>query len=115
MALVLSVGRSDSPALATADMRTPAGDVVGNVVVQHDPSAALFLTMPAWVEWVERYGEPGDAYALRIGHSAGAPRLVPLDLGAAASWAIDLDIDPDAITDIALVDGEGDVWCEAVI
>lgn len=115
VALVLSVGRSDSPAVATADMRTPAGDVVGNVVLQRDPSAALFLTVPGWVDQVERYGEPGDAYALRIGHSAEAPLLVPLDLGAAASWAIDLDIDPYAITDIAVVDGEGDVWCEAEI
>jgi hypothetical protein len=112
-ALALGVGRSTPPALATADMRTPTGDVVGKVVLQPEPSAALFLTMPGWADEIERYAEPGETYALRIGSGGQPPRLVPFDLGGDASWVNTIDVDPDAITSVAVVDSQGDVWCEA--
>jgi hypothetical protein len=112
-AVVLSIGGSARPALATADMRTDDGEVVGQVLVQREPSAALFMTMPGWGEQVERYAQPHETYSLRIERVGQPPRLLPLDLEDDESWATTLDIDPDAVTTVAVVDSRGHVWCEA--
>ena len=111
-ALLLGVDRSTPPALAAADLRTPAGDVVGEVILHPGSSRALFLTMPGWAEQVERYAEPGETYALRIGRAGQAPRVVPFDVADDGTWATSIDTDPDAITSVAVVDTDGDVWCE---
>ncbi len=94
-------------------MRTSAGEVVGQVLVQHEPSAALFMTLPGWVDQIDRYGWPGDAYLVRIEREDQPPQLVTFDIEQDSSWSTTLDIDPDTITTVAVVDGDGNVWCEA--
>jgi hypothetical protein len=113
LALALSLGPSAGPAPAEAAMRTPAGEMVGRVFVHREPEPALFMTLPGWSAQIERYAVPDETYALRIERSHEAPRLVPFDVEHDSSWGATLDIDPDSITSVAVVDSQGHVWCQA--
>jgi hypothetical protein len=113
LALALSLGPSAGPAPVEAAMRTPAGEVVGRVFVHREPEPALFMTLPAWSAQIERYAVPDETYALRIEGSHQAPRLVPFDVEHDSTWGATLDIDPDSITSVAVVDRQGHVWCQA--
>lgn len=113
VALALGLGTAARPSPAGAEMRTGAGEVVGHVFVHGEPEAALFMTLPGWSDQIERYAPPHQTYVLRIERGDGAPRLVPLDLEHDSSWGATLDVDPDSITAVAVVDGQGHVWCQA--
>jgi len=105
-------GGGSSPALAAAEMRAEGGSVVGQVYVQRDP-ATLFLSLPGWAERVRAYGVPGATYAVRIERADGPTRVVPVTVNADGSWAGTLDMDPTTITNVAMVDSHGTVWCRA--
>jgi hypothetical protein len=113
VAIVLILGPAARPSLAAADMRTGAGDVVGQVYLRRDPPTALYMTLPGWVDRVRRYGQGGDTYAVRVDVADGMVRTLPVTLDAGSSWAMTLDIDPDRVTAVALVDSRGYVWCQA--
>jgi hypothetical protein len=113
VALALGLGPSARPTPAGAAMRTGNGEVVGHVFVHGEPEAALFMTLPGWTDQIERYAPPHQTYALRIERDHHAPRLVPLDLEHDSSWGATLDVDPDSITAVAVVDSQGHVWCQA--
>lgn len=106
-------GASAPPALAAAPMRTDSGAVVGQVFVHRDQPAVLFMSLPGWADQVTSYGHPGDTYTLRIERRDGPARVVPVAMNADASWATTLDFDANAITSVAMVDGQGHVWCRA--
>jgi len=105
-------GGSSPPALAAAEMRADGGTVVGQVYVQRDP-ATLFLSLPGWTDRVKAYGQPGASYAVRIERTDGPTRVVPVTVNADGSWAGTLDMNPGAITNVAMVDSHGTVWCQA--
>jgi hypothetical protein len=65
------------------------------------------MTLPGWSAQIERYGVPDETYALRIEGSHQAPRLVPFDVEHDTSWGATLDVDPDSITSVAVVDSQG--------
>lgn len=113
VALALGLGPAARPSPAGAEMRTGAGEVVGHVFVHGEPEAALFMTLPGWTDQIERYAPPHQTYTLRIERGDRTPRLVPLDLEHDSSWGATLDVDPDSITAVAVVDSRGHVWCQA--
>jgi hypothetical protein len=112
-ALLLDSVSSEQPAFAAATMRTSAGDVVGQVIVDTGDPGSLFLTLPGWAERVERYGAPAAAYAVRIETADGRVTTRPITPEDGASWATTLDLDRGAVRSVAVVDGNGYVWCEA--
>jgi hypothetical protein len=113
VALALSLGPSVRPSPAGAEMRTAGGEVVGQVFVHREPEAALFMTLPGWGDQIRRYAEPHETYSLRIERDQQPPRLVPFDIEHDSSWGATLDINPDSITTVAVVDSQGHVWCQA--
>jgi|SRR5512132_3710577 hypothetical protein len=113
LALALSLGPSVRPTPAAAEMRTAGGEVVGQVFVHREPEAAVFMTLPGWGEQIGRYAVPHETYSLRIERQDQPPRLVPFDIQHDSSWGATLDIDPDSITAVAVVDSHGHVWCQA--
>lgn len=115
VAVVVGLGVPTRPAVAMADMRANDGDVVGQVFVQSDEPAALFLTLPGWEERIQRYDGTDLAYTVRIERAGQPPHVVPFDLDGNPTWGTMLDVDPDAITAVAVVDSRGNVWCEAVV
>lgn len=71
------------------------------------------MTLPGWSDQIERYTVPNETYAVRIERDDQPQRLVPFDIEHDSSWGATLDVDPDAITSIAVVDSRGHLWCEA--
>jgi hypothetical protein len=104
------VGSPTDRAFARAEMRTANGDVVGQIVLG---DGELFVALPAWAAQIERYGPSGATYELRIESRDGDIRTRPVDLSGDASWTTSLDIDADAVAQVAVVDGDGHVWCSA--
>ena len=102
---------SGEPALAGAEMRTATGEIVGEVFLHRDEPGTLFMTLPGWAEQIERYGPSSAIYAMRIETSDGDVTTRPVTLDDHASWATSLDVDPDSVTTVALVDRDGRVWC----
>jgi hypothetical protein len=106
-------GPTARPALAAAEMRTDAGTLVGQVFLDRRSPGALFVSLPEWADQIDSYGRPGDTYELRVERRDGPPLLIPLTLNADAMWAGSLDVDPDTVTAVAVVDSQGTVWCHA--
>jgi hypothetical protein len=111
LTLLIGVPRAAAPSVVAAEMRTPAGALVGEVHLRAGAPAVLSMTLPGWAGQLPDYGAAAGAYALRIERTDGPPRVVPVALNAESSWATALDIDPQAITTVALVDAQGHVWC----
>ena len=112
MTLVLALSRPNGTSLVAADMTTTRGDVVGTAYVQQQP-AVLAIDLPGWAARLAAYGQPADAYSVRIERSDGPMRLLPVAVNASSSWATALDVDPRSITSVAIVDRSGHVWCKA--
>jgi hypothetical protein len=112
LTLVLALSRPNGTSLVAADMTTTGGDVVGTAYVQEQP-AVLAMDLPGWSARLAAYGQPADAYSVRIERADGPMQLVPVAVNASSSWATALDVDPHSITSVAVVDRSGHVWCEA--
>jgi len=112
LTLVLALSRPNGTSLVAADMTTTRGDVVGTAYVQQQP-AVLAMDLPGWAARLAAYGQPADAYSVRIERSDGPMRLLPVAVNASSSWATALDVDPRSITSVAIVDRSGHVWCKA--
>jgi hypothetical protein len=82
-------------------------------VVHNGEPDSLHVTLPGWAEQIERYGPSDTSYELRIESRDGQIATGPVDLSGDASWTTSLDIDADAVKAVAVVDGDGYVWCSA--
>ena len=111
--LLIDRGFSGEPAFAAAEMRTATGDVVGQVFLHDAAPASLFMALPGWVDQIEQYGPSNTNYSVRIETSDGRSTSQPVMLRDDASWATTLDLDIDTVTNVAVVDGDGYVWCYA--
>jgi hypothetical protein len=111
--LLADIGGPAERVVAAAEMRAATGEVVGQVVVHDGEPDSLHVTLPGWAEQIERYGPSDTSYELRIESRDGQIETGPVDLSGDASWTTPLDIDADAVTAVAVVDGNGYVWCSA--
>lgn len=111
--LLVAIAPSAKPALASAKMQTAKGQVVGWIFLDSQHPAGVRLSLPGWADQIQRYGQAGDTYSLRITERTGAAHVLPVALDSDAAWNATLDIDPSAIKTAALIDGQGHVWCQA--
>jgi hypothetical protein len=111
--LLIDRGFAGKPAVAAADMRTVNGDVVGQVFLHEDGRTSLFMSLPGWAGQIERYGPANATYTLRIETTDGRLTSRPVALREDASWAAQLDVDVEAVANVAIVDAGGYVWCHA--
>jgi hypothetical protein len=103
--------RSSGPAVAAGEMRTAAGDVVGEIVILEAEPARAVMTLPGWDLPASRYDEPVARYWLRVDRTNGPALTAPVTMTDDARATAALDVDPEAITTAALVDSTGRVWC----
>ena len=101
-------GASD-PAVATAEIRTGRGGSVGEAAASGDP-ATVTLTVPGWAEMLEAWGDPTDTYWLTVEMEDGTRAMEEIVAGR-ESWSVDVDGPADEVTAVAVLDGEGRVWC----
>ena len=114
LAVLVRWNSSSAPSpLATEQMRTASGAVVGEVFVHREQPAVVFMSLPGWAEQVKSYGRPGDTFALRIERQDGPAVVVPVSMSNEQSWTTTLGFDARTITSVAMVDREGRVWCRA--
>ena len=118
VAVVLAVGTlvlrtPAEPAMAAAEMRAANGDVIGRVVLHDDQQTLLSMTLPGWAEQLDQYGLSDSGYTVRIETDDGRVTTRTLTVADDASWAATLDIEADTVDAVAVVDGDGYVWCQA--
>ena len=111
--LLIDRGLAGEPAFAAAEMRTANGDVVGQVFLHEDGQTSLFMSLPGWADQIQRYGPADATYSLRIETTDGHLTNQPVTLRDDASWAVQLDLDLGAVANVAVVDADGYVWCQA--
>ena len=111
--LLVALAPSTKPALAAAKMQTADGQVVGWIFLDNHQPTRVHMTLPGWADQIQRYGQVGDTYSLRITERTGADRVLPVALDSDAVWSATLDIDRSAIQTAALIDGRGHIWCQA--
>jgi hypothetical protein len=110
--LLFDIAASREPAADAAEMRTPSGDVVGEVYLHDGSPSWIAMELPGWTEQAEQYDERAS-YAVHVATNGGRVTTYPLALSDDATWSVALDIDLETITTVTVVDPDGDVWCRA--
>ena len=111
----IAVGRSEDrpqvPAIASAPMLTPDGQLAGEVYLREGDPSWVFLTAPSWSHWEDEVyvleAVLTDGQVVELGTPA-------LDEGSGA-WGTATTIDVDHIREIKLVGEDGHVWCSATL
>jgi hypothetical protein len=117
-AVALDRGRGgpDEVAVSEATMVTPGGREVGAAWVHGGDSPWIVVSVPGWRAWDDIAGRSLD-YRLRVeldsGEQVDAGEIVFGPEGGA--WRTGTDVDVSEIRSLAVVDGDGRVWCEAVL
>lgn len=111
--LLVDAALPGGPAFAAAEMRTASGDVVGQVLLHDDGRTSLFMTLPGWAEQIARDGTSNASYSVRVETTDGRVTTRPVSLSGDSTWAVALDLDVDKVTNVAVVDGDGYIWCQA--
>jgi hypothetical protein len=104
------VNRDDrsEPTLATADMTTGVGEVVGTATVRDGEPATVTVDVPGWDDIVP----PDAAYWLAIELEDGSRTMTHIGTNA-TWWEVQLEADADEVATVSVLDGKGWVWCSA--
>jgi hypothetical protein len=110
--LLLGRGRDDL-AVASADMITSRGQVVGRATLGHADPAVVVVDVGGWVERLSHYGEPDDHhdYWLAVESRGGARDLYALPVSERGTWHVPLAAEPAAVAAVSVVDDTGRVFC----
>jgi len=112
-ALLYELAASHEPVAEAAAMRTPSGDVVGEVYLHDDSPPWIAMSLPGWTEQVEQY-EARNSYAVHVTTSSGHVTTYTLALSEDATWSAALDVDLETVVAVTVVDPDGDVWCRGL-
>jgi hypothetical protein len=95
-------------------MRTGSGHLVGEATVSGDP-ATVAVDVPEWADLVELWDKeagPDATYWLAVEFENGSRTMTHLTADD-ASWRVALEAGADDVAGVAVLDGEGRVWCTA--
>ncbi|HEX7094830.1 MAG TPA: zf-HC2 domain-containing protein [Acidimicrobiales bacterium] len=109
--IVVGLRDGDRDAALAAPMRTGHDDVVGEAVVHDGDEPVLHVSVPEWSAQVAQYGTGSDSYSIIVDHIDGPDEIFPIESTGATEWNVVVarrDIDS-----VAIVDGQGRVWCRA--
>jgi hypothetical protein len=112
--IFLATTRDDETAVAlAAEMRTAAGQVVGDATLTSDPPSVV-VTIPEWLGLVRSYGATVDAtYWLAIEADDGRRELEALPRADEEEWKVAIDTEAKAVATISILDNNGNQWCSA--
>jgi hypothetical protein len=99
------------PVVATAEMRTGTGRLVGDVSVQGDDPAVVAVDLPGWSELVDLYdSDDRGSYWLAVELDDGSRTMnrIPTDDTA---WEVPLWAGAGEVAAVSVVDAEGRAWC----
>jgi hypothetical protein len=119
VAVVVSVGvaalaaddGAEDPSVATAEIRTGRGRLVGEATASGDP-ATVTLTVPQWAVMAERWGDEAgsDTYWITVELEDGT-RAMEEAVAGRESWSVEVDGSADEVMTVSVLDDEGRVWC----
>lgn len=109
VAAVLAI-RDDpaAPTEARAEMTTGVGEVVGTATVRSGDPATVAVDVPGWEEAVPA----GATYWLAVEMDDGSRTMTHIGTDA-TWWKVSLEGDADEVASVAVLDGDGWVWCSA--
>lgn len=100
----------DDPVVATAEMRTGSGRVVGDATATGDP-LVVTVDVPDWGRMVDRWGDAGSTgYWVSVELDDGSRTLEPV-LTSGYVWTVPVDAEADDLVAVSVLDDEGRVWC----
>ncbi len=113
---LVTVVRSDEPpaeSVASTEMRTGRGQVVGEATVRGGGPVVVTVDVPEWAAMVERWdAPPGADYWLAVEARDGTRTVSPVpDAGEPGGWEVSVDAGPDEVATVSMLDDEGRVWC----
>lgn len=112
LGLMLRSGGDPEPVVATAEMRTGRGEVVGEATVTGDETASVTVEVPGWEAMVDRWGASGDEYWVAVETVDGARAMRPAATGGdGEDWSVTVDVAAEDVSTVAVLDAEGRVWC----
>ena len=106
------VAREDPavPTVATAEMRTGSGRIVGDASATGDP-AVVTVAVPEWSMLLESWGDAASGtYWLSVELADGARTMAPVP-STRASWTVPVDAPVDDLVAVSVLDDAGRVWC----
>ncbi|HZA86627.1 MAG TPA: zf-HC2 domain-containing protein [Acidimicrobiales bacterium] len=92
--------------LATVEMRTGVGEVVGEATLRDGDPATVAVDVPGWADIANR----GDNYWLAIELVDGSRTMTHIATDH-TWWEVPVEADADDIAAVSMLDGEGRVWC----
>ncbi|MFP3902192.1 MAG: hypothetical protein ACLFXM_15160 [Acidimicrobiia bacterium] len=107
--LVVMFAGGDDPAVATGEMVTGRGRVVGEVTASGDP-AVVTVSVPAWQDMVLEWGEEAGTYSIVVEADDGSRTRQPI-LSDEGVWSVPVDAGADDLVTVSVLDDEGRVWC----
>jgi phosphohistidine swiveling domain-containing protein len=105
-AVLVSRDDSSTSDLATVEMRTGVGVVVGEATLRDGDPATVAVDVPGWADIANR----GDTYWLAIELVDGSRTMTHLGTDD-TWWEVPVEADADAIAAVSMLDGDGRVWC----
>ena len=107
-------GSGSDVAVATAEMRTGAGELVGHAQLRAGAPASVVVDLPGWAGLTHRYGTSADApVQLAVERRDGQRDLLTVPSGADQPWQIPVGAAADQVVSVAVVDAQGRIWCSA--
>jgi hypothetical protein len=105
-AVLVSRDDPDTSDVATVDMRTGVGEVVGEAILRDGDPATIAVDVPGWAA----IADPDDTYWLAIELGDGSRTMTHVDTDH-TWWEVPVEADPSDIAAVSMLDGEGRVWC----
>lgn len=110
----VALTRSDgdaAPTVATAEMRTGRGDVVGEATLRGDGQATIEVVVPGWQAILDRWDAThSDTYWLAVETRDGTRSLQVADPDI-EEWTVRIDAPAREVSTVSVLDDAGRVWC----
>jgi Putative zinc-finger len=103
-------GTASAPAVATAEMRTGTGHLVGDVTVRGDDPSVVTVELPGWSDLVRMYGGRRGTYWLAVELDDGSRTMNRIPPGDTA-WEVPLRAAAGDVAAVSVVDAGGRAWC----
>ncbi|MGH9111367.1 MAG: hypothetical protein ACRDZN_03570 [Acidimicrobiales bacterium] len=105
-AVLVSRDDSGTSDLATVEMRTGVGEVVGEATLRDGDPAVIAVNVPGWAN----IADPDDSYWLAVELDDGSRTMTHV-ASEHTWWEVPVEADAGDVAAVSILDGKGRVWC----
>lgn len=106
--------RGDTVAVTHTELRVPRGRVVGELTMRHSSPLVMEVDITDWLDGMEEHGASlEDRWWLSVKEKDGSGEMYALDLARREPLEVTMHegIEAEDLTEVAVVDDTGEVWC----